>query len=432
MHLPAPVRRNSAAGTCSSTVSRRRGADHDDRARIGAPRARAASRLVSCSGAASRRPLPAAAAAERPNIVVVLTDDQSVAELTPEAMPQDDARARRRRHHVHRQHRLQPPLLSLARRLSHRPVPAQLRRLRQRARLRGAHRQGLDRLLLAAGRRLPDRPHRPLPPQLRPRHAARRRLADRRRPRRPARGRRLVRLRRPADQLLRRHPERQRRPRSRRAPASPATRPASSTTAALDFIRGARTDPRPSSSCSPTSPPTPPRPPARARAGSAACRSRDGGKLGKWRDAPLPKPPSFDERNVSDKPDWIATRPALGHTRRTGPEARLALRQRQPRDRRRRRRADRPPAAHARASSIARRSSSPPTTATCSASTASSSTRSTPTRRPCGCRCSPASHRPARPRAGPPPATVEHAGQPARPGRDRARPGGRRPLHRRR
>ena len=42
----------------------------------------------------------------------------------------------------------------------------------------------------------------------------------------------------------------------------------------------------------------------------------DGGKLGKWRDAPLPKPPSFDERNVSDKPDWIATRPALGHTRR--------------------------------------------------------------------------------------------------------------------
>ena len=44
----------------------------------------------------------------------------------------------------------------------------------------------------------------------------------------------------------------------------------------------------------------------------------DGGKLGKWSDAPLPKPPSFDERNVSDKPDWIRTRPHLGHRKRAG------------------------------------------------------------------------------------------------------------------
>ena len=30
----------------------------------------------------------------------------------------------------------------------------------------------------------------------------------------------------------------------------------------------------------------------------------------------LPKPPSFDESKISDKPEWVATRPALGHTRR--------------------------------------------------------------------------------------------------------------------
>ena len=66
------------------------------------------------------------------------------------------------------QHRLQPPLLPLARRLSHRPVPAQLRRDRQRARLRGADRQGLDHPRLAAGGRLPHRLRRPLPAQLRP------------------------------------------------------------------------------------------------------------------------------------------------------------------------------------------------------------------------------------------------------------------------
>jgi arylsulfatase A-like enzyme len=33
-------------------------------------------------------------------------------------------------------------------------------------------------------------------------------------------------------------------------------------------------------------------------------------------DEPLPKPPSFDENQISDKPDWVSSRPALGHTRR--------------------------------------------------------------------------------------------------------------------
>ncbi len=85
----------------------------------------------------------------------------------------DHARARRARDLVHQQHRLEPALLPVARRLSHRPVPAQLRRLRQRARLLGADRQELDPLLLASGRRLSHRPRRPLPAQLRPARASR-------------------------------------------------------------------------------------------------------------------------------------------------------------------------------------------------------------------------------------------------------------------
>ena len=42
----------------------------------------------------------------------------------------------------------------------------------------------------------------------------------------------------------------------------------------------------------------------------------DGGKLGRWKSAPLPKPPDFDEAAIGDKPNWIATRPPLGASRR--------------------------------------------------------------------------------------------------------------------
>ncbi len=39
-------------------------------------------------------------------------------------------------------------------------------------------------------------------------------------------------------------------------------------------------------------------------------------RLGKFADEKLPKPPSFDERAMGDKPHWVRTRPGLGHTRR--------------------------------------------------------------------------------------------------------------------
>jgi N-acetylglucosamine-6-sulfatase len=40
------------------------------------------------------------------------------------------------------------------------------------------------------------------------------------------------------------------------------------------------------------------------------------GALGPFADVALPKPPSFDEERIGDKPNWVATRPALGHKRR--------------------------------------------------------------------------------------------------------------------
>ena len=87
---------------------------------------------------------------------------------------------------------------------------------------------------------------------------------------------------------------------------------------ALDFIRQAKADPRPfflmlahiAPHAAQTTGPGP--------CGVGGLPIPDGGKLGKWSDAPLPKPPSFDERNVSDKPDWIRTRPHLGHRKRAG------------------------------------------------------------------------------------------------------------------
>ncbi len=85
---------------------------------------------------------------------------------------------------------------------------------------------------------------------------------------------------------------------------------------ALDFIGGAQTDPRPFFLMLAHVAPHAAQSTGPGPCGVGGLPIPDGGKLGSWRDAPLPKPPSFDERNVSDKPDWISTRPPLGHTRR--------------------------------------------------------------------------------------------------------------------
>ena len=174
-------------------------------------------------------------------------------------MPRTHRRARAtQRHLVQPEHRLQPALLPLARRLSHRRVPAQLRRLRQRARLRGAAptrarsstpgcRPPATAPATSAASCSTTTAATPLGGDLTPTAASR-----------PARARRLVRL--------------------RRAPRRSTTAPPSATTARPVIEgtgrarlhdpghepRGARLRPRregrsraPSSSCSPTSPRTP-------------------------------------------------------------------------------------------------------------------------------------------------------------------------------
>jgi len=85
---------------------------------------------------------------------------------------------------------------------------------------------------------------------------------------------------------------------------------------ALDFIRDATADPRPFFLMLAHVAPH-----AAANTGPGQCGVGglpipDDGKLGKWEDAPLPKPPSFNESKLADKPDWIATRPPIGHTKR--------------------------------------------------------------------------------------------------------------------
>jgi arylsulfatase A-like enzyme len=86
--------------------------------------------------------------------------------------------------------------------------------------------------------------------------------------------------------------------------------------AALDFVRGAQTDPRPFflmvAHLAPHSSNTP---------GPEPCSQglphpEDADALRPFAHLKLPKPPSFDESEISDKPDWVATRPPLGHTRR--------------------------------------------------------------------------------------------------------------------
>ncbi|MFI5122347.1 MAG: sulfatase-like hydrolase/transferase, partial [Vicinamibacteria bacterium] len=87
--------------------------------------------------------------------------------------------------------------------------------------------------------------------------------------------------------------------------------------AALDFVRTANTDPRPFFLMV-------------AHLAPHAANTIDSGPCGQgglpkpeddaayepFKNLPLPKPPSFDEQKIGDKPDWVATRPPLGHTRR--------------------------------------------------------------------------------------------------------------------
>jgi arylsulfatase A-like enzyme len=86
---------------------------------------------------------------------------------------------------------------------------------------------------------------------------------------------------------------------------------------AVDFVRGAEADPRPFflmvAHLAPHA--SNAQLPGDCGQGGLPIPERD--QLGQFKNVPLPKPPSFDEQAIGDKPNWVRTRPALGHTRRT-------------------------------------------------------------------------------------------------------------------
>jgi N-acetylglucosamine-6-sulfatase len=86
--------------------------------------------------------------------------------------------------------------------------------------------------------------------------------------------------------------------------------------AAVDFVRTAATDPRPFFLMVAHLAPHASNVTAPGACGQGGLPIPENGKLGPFKNVRLPKPPSFDEQAIGDKPDWIRTRPHLGHTRR--------------------------------------------------------------------------------------------------------------------
>jgi arylsulfatase A-like enzyme len=86
--------------------------------------------------------------------------------------------------------------------------------------------------------------------------------------------------------------------------------------AALDFVRGAQADPRPFFLMVAHLAPHSSNAPAPDPCSQGLPQPEDAEAFAPFAHEKLPKPPSFDESRIGDKPDWVATRPALGHTRR--------------------------------------------------------------------------------------------------------------------
>ena len=85
---------------------------------------------------------------------------------------------------------------------------------------------------------------------------------------------------------------------------------------ALGFVRGAKADPRPffltvaqlaPHSTNLTGP---------GPCGVGGLPLPEAGALGPWKSEPLPKAPSFDESQIADKPAWVESRPGIGAERR--------------------------------------------------------------------------------------------------------------------
>ena len=113
--------------------------------------------------------------------------------------------------------------------------------------------------------------------------------------------------------------------------------------------------------------------------------------VGKFQNAQLPRPPSFNEGDMSDKPSFLQTQPLLTQRGDQPEDQGLSMRPRLPPAGRPHRGPPLPGSSSASASSAGRCSSSTPTTGSSSASIGSAAESSTPTRRPTGPRCSSAS-----------------------------------------
>ena len=117
-------------------------------------------------------------------------------------------------------------------------------------------------------------------------------------------------------------------PRPTTAPRSATTAPRSRSAAvAAATRRGRSTARRSTSSAAPRRthgllphrrPDRPPldRQTARGPCGVGGLPLPERGALGPWKTEPLPKPPSFDESRIRDKPDWVQQRSPLGSKRR--------------------------------------------------------------------------------------------------------------------
>ena len=88
--------------------------------------------------------------------------------------------------------------------------------------------------------------------------------------------------------------------------------------AAVDFVRDAQTDPRPFFLMVAHLAPHSANFPAPEPCGQGLPQPEDADAYEPFRNEGLPKPPNFDESEIGDKPDWVATRPAIGHDRRQG------------------------------------------------------------------------------------------------------------------
>ena len=85
---------------------------------------------------------------------------------------------------------------------------------------------------------------------------------------------------------------------------------------ASEFVRGAGADPRPFYLMVSHLAPHSSNAVTGGACGQGGMPKPEAGKLGKFADVGLPKAPSFDEQAIGDKPNWVRTRPALGHDRR--------------------------------------------------------------------------------------------------------------------